>query len=73
MEVHTLVFDHRLTLGWRAKLLRVARDWRQCDVAVRAGVSLSHVSDLERDLPVPSGVKGRLLRVLGLEGDGEQA
>ncbi len=62
-----LTFDRELTLGERARLIRLSKGWRQIDVAAVVRCSPSDVSHLERDYFVSSGVKGRILTALGVE------
>lgn len=70
MDISVLVIDQHLPLGARCRVLRVARNLRQYDVAFAAGVSPSDVSMLERGLPIPPAVKCRILTVLNLDEEG---
>lgn len=56
-----------LPLGDQVRVHRVARHWRQADLADVAGVSQAQVSDLERGEYVPLSIRRKVLRVLGLE------
>lgn len=64
MEI--MSFAH-LTLGQRVRISRVARRWRQEDLADEACVTQAQVSALERDLPLYPEAKRRILVSLGLE------
>ena len=55
------------TLGMKARLARIARRWRQVDLAYFADVAQHQVSALERDAPVYPASRERILAALGLE------
>jgi transcriptional regulator with XRE-family HTH domain len=67
LMVSVVVLDGEITLGCRARLVRIAKGLRQFDVAVGAGVGPGDVSLFERDVPVPPGVRRRILAALGIE------
>ena len=71
--METLTFNHPLTLGQNARLLRVAAGLRQYELALLANVSPSWVSALERDFRLYATARTRILRALGLEVPDEQA
>lgn len=62
-----LVFDHPLSLGEKVRLLRIARGWRQCDLAHHAAITPAAVSAVERDLQYNSTVLKRIASVFGVE------
>ena len=59
----------QLTLGEKARVVRVARNFRQHQLADLAGVSQTQVSSLERGEYVPLSIKRKILRALGLEAE----
>ena len=59
----------QLTLGEKARVFRVARNFRQQQLADLAGVSQTQVSSLERGEYVPLSIKRKILRALGLEAE----
>ena len=59
----------QLTLGEKARVVRVIRKFRQQELADRAGVSQAQVSSLERGEYVPLSIKRKILRALGLEAE----
>lgn len=65
--VRILEFDRDLTVGERARLVRISKGWRQIDVAAIVHCSPADVSQLERDCSVPPGVKVRILQALGID------
>lgn len=67
MEISFVVLERPLSLGDRCRLIRVSRNARQHQVAIAARVSPSDVSMLERDLPVSSAAKHRILTFLNLD------
>ena len=62
-----LVIDEPLSLGRRVRLLRIARGWRQSDLAFYAEVTPAAVSTLERDIEYHPRVICRIADVLGVE------
>jgi len=66
-----LIISGDFTLGQKVRMLRVARRWRQIDLATMAGVQPSAVSALERDCRMYPGDKLRILESLGLDMDDE--
>ena len=61
-----LISEPTLTQGQCVRLRRIAKRWRQCDLAVFAGVGADEVSRMELDRRVrPNAVKA-ILEVLGL-------
>ena len=66
-SIFTIPFQ--LTLGQKARLLRIARGMRQFELAALADTSPSMVSALERDRKVYASARIRLIQVLGLEGE----
>ncbi|MBI4282472.1 MAG: helix-turn-helix domain-containing protein [Chloroflexi bacterium] len=62
-----LALDKDLSLGLRVRLARIARRWRQVDLAAAAGVSQRSVSALELDHRLYPGEKVSILAALGLE------
>jgi len=62
-------FPFTLTLGAKVRLSRVARRWRQIDLANEALVTQADVSALERGKYVCPLVEKRILESLGLVGD----
>ena len=67
MEV--MVFQNPLTLGQKARMVRLSLRLRQSDVAARAGVPPQCVSQVERDAKVYPAARRRILQELGLEGE----
>ena len=65
MEILTIPGD--LTIGRKARVLRVALGWRQYKLAVRADVPPSVVSAFENDSAVYPAARRRILAVLGLD------
>ena len=65
-------FTSKLTLGTKARIVRIARKWRQTDLATIASVSQANVSAFERDLPLCPSEEKRILEALGLVSDGVQ-
>ena len=59
----------QLTLGEKARVVRVVRKFRQQEVADRAGVSQAQISSLERGEYVPLSIKRKILRALDLEAE----
>ena len=59
-----LSIDQKSSLGLGAKRLRLALLLTQHEIATTAGVALEEVDLLEHNLPVPVGVKLRILREL---------
>ena len=59
----------QLTLGEKARVVRVARNLRQQQLADLAGVSQTQVSSLERGEYVPLSIKRKILRALDLEAE----
>ena len=59
----------QLTLGEKARVVRVIRKFRQQELADRAGVSQAQVSSLERGEYVPLSIKRKILRALDLEAE----
>lgn len=66
-----LVIDHPLSIGHKVKLLRIARDWRQFDLAFNSAVTTYAVSLIERDLEYPAEALRRIAETLGVELDVE--
>lgn len=62
-----LVIDQPLTIGQKVKLLRIARNWRQFDLAFHAAVTTYGVSLIERDLEYPAEALRRIATTLGVE------
>jgi transcriptional regulator with XRE-family HTH domain len=62
-----LTFTEALTLGQRVRLLRIARRWRQVDLAAIAGVEQFELSRLELDRRVRPNVLKAVSEVLGLD------
>lgn len=58
-----------LSDGERIRLARLQRYLRQVDVASLAGVSLSEVTNAEKDRYVTPERKARILKLLGLDGE----
>lgn len=69
--METLTFSHPLTLGQKARLLRIAAGLRQYELALLADVPPSCVSALERDCRLYASARNRILGALGLEVAGE--
>ncbi|GEM_PF-6795468 len=67
-----LHFTTNLSLGTKARIIRIARKWRQIDLARIASVSQANVSAFERDLPLCPSEEKRILVALGLISDGLQ-
>ena len=65
MESEVLFLDG-ITLGQRVRVARFLAGWRQVDLAETAGVTQNDVSQLERDVPVYSAARRRILEALGL-------
>ena len=65
-------FTSKLTLGTKARIIRIAQKWRQTDLATIASVSQANVSAFERDLPLCPSEEKRILEALGLVSDGIQ-
>ncbi len=65
--METLTFDHPLTLGQKARLLRIAAGLRQYELAILADVPPSAVSTFERDCKLYPLARRRILAALGLE------
>ncbi len=61
-----LVLDN-LTLGQRVRVVRVAKRWRQADLAAVAGVEQHEVSRLELDRRVRPNAIREILAALKLE------
>ncbi len=62
-----LLLDTELTLGQRIRIMRIARRWRQVDLAAFAGVEQHEVSRLELDRRLrPNAVKA-ICQALGLD------
>ena len=59
----------QLTLGEKARVVRVIRKFRQQELADRAGVSQAQISSLERGEYVPLSIKRKILRALDLEAE----
>ena len=59
----------QLTLGEKARVVRVVRKFRQQELADRAGVSQAQISSLERGEYVPLSIKRKILRALDLEAE----
>ena len=59
----------QLTLGEKARVVRVARNFRQQQLADLAGVSQTQVSSLERGEYVPLSIKRKILRALDFEAE----
>ena len=58
MFMELFVLDTDLTLGQRVRIMRIARRWRQVDLAAIAGVEQHEVSQLELDRRLrPNAVK----------------
>jgi transcriptional regulator with XRE-family HTH domain len=64
--VEVLFFQGELKLGENVKVNRVARGWRQQDLAQQAKVAQTDVSRLERGQKVRPGAEKRILLALGL-------
>ncbi len=62
-----LTIDHALTLGQKVRLLRIAHDWRQFDLAYHSTVTPYAISLIERDLEYPSEALKRIADTLGVE------
>ena len=62
-----LVIDHPLTLGRKVRLLRIARNWRQFDLAFHSVVTTYAVSLIERDLEYPREALRRIGATLGVD------
>ena len=58
-----------LTEGDKARLARLAKWWRQIDLASQAGVTIAEVVNLEKGRYVTAEHKARILRVLGIISD----
>lgn len=67
MDVVVITSESPVTLGRRIRLLRVARGWRQCDLAYAAQTPERIVSEAERDIPVSKPALGRICGVLGID------
>ena len=67
METIDVLVLSDLTLGKRIRLARVARGWRQIDVASMAQVPAMAVSYAEMDQPIKRWKLKRILAVLELE------
>jgi hypothetical protein len=61
-----------LTEGGRARLARLAKWYRQIDVASLAGVTVEEVTNVEKDRYVTPERKCRILRVVGLLDEGDE-
>ena len=59
----------QLTLGEKARVVRVVRKFRQQELADRAGVSQAQISSLDRGEYVPLSIKRTILRALDLEAE----
>ena len=58
VEVELLFLDDTITRGQRVRLMRIARRWRQVDLAAIAGVEQHEISRLELDRRIrPNAVK----------------
>lgn len=55
-----------LTLGERVRLERLSRNWRQIDLASKAGVQLADITALEKDRFLSKNRKRKILLALGL-------
>ena len=58
-----IVYDP--TLGQRVKPERLSRNWRQIDLASKAGVQLAGVIAIEKDRYLSKEHKGKILQALG--------
>jgi DNA-binding Xre family transcriptional regulator len=62
-----LILDTELTRGQRIRLMRIARRWRQVDLAAIAGVEQHEVSRIELDRHIRPNAVRAICEVLGLE------
>ena len=67
--VSIFTLDREVSLSERIRITRVVKNWRQIDVAAVARCSPADVSRLERGVPIPPGVKTRILDALGVDLD----
>ena len=68
MIMPSVIFlDPPVSLGKQVRILRIARGWRQTDLAGHAGVTPAAISLIERDLDYPQPVLARISRVLGID------
>jgi transcriptional regulator with XRE-family HTH domain len=61
------ILDRELSLGERVRITRMVKGWRQIDVAAVVRCSPCDVSQLERGIPISSGVRARILEALGVD------
>lgn len=62
-----------LSEGERIRLARLAKWYRQIDVASLAGVTIAEVTNAEKDRYVTPDRKARILKVVGLAENAEAA
>lgn len=61
-----LFIAYDLTLGERVRLERLSRNWRQIDLASKAGVQLPDITSIEKDRYLSKNRKRKILQALGL-------
>jgi DNA-binding transcriptional regulator YiaG len=59
-----LIQVKEVSLGHKARKLRISEHLTRHDLAAKAGVSISEVESFERGLPLPLDSRRRILRVL---------
>ncbi len=67
MEMFTA---YNISLGQKIKLERLARGWRQIDLASKACVQTADVTAIEKDRYLPKNRKRKILQALGLSETG---
>ena len=67
MEISVLTIDHEITIGMKIRLHRIARGWRQSDLAAHAHVTPGAVSAVERNMPCHDEAMRRICETLGIE------
>ncbi|MFQ6026582.1 MAG: helix-turn-helix domain-containing protein [Dehalococcoidia bacterium] len=65
--VTVLTIDGTLSIGKRVRLLRMARDWRQVDLAFACRCTPNAISLIETDTYYPATIMPRISEVLGTD------
>ncbi len=65
-----LFIAYDLTTGERVRLERLSRNWRQIDLASKAGVQLADITTIEKERYLSKNRKRKILLALGLSDDG---
>ena len=65
-SMELLISEETLTQGQCIRLRRIAKRWRQCDLAVFAGVGADEISRMELDRRVRPNALKAVLELLGL-------